>query len=528
MVSATVVLGATVATVFAVTAVGALAARGRVGNVEDFITARNTTGAGSLTATLVASSMGAWILFSPAEAGAAFGGLAAVAGYAAGSAVPMIAYAWLGPRIRRLIPRGHSLTEYAYARYGTAMYAYVLAVSVAYMFTFLAAEMTGITGALSLIAGVPRWQTAAVVGAAVLAYTAYGGLRASIVTDVVQTLVVLPLLAVAFGAALLSLGGTGAVYDRIVAADPSLLDPGFLGGLEFGAYVVIAVLGAEMLNQAWWQRVYTAESEATLRRSFLVAAVAVVPMVLLAGLFGPVARGLGLDLSGGRASVAFFVVVTETMPDAVVLAVAVLAVLLVTSSADTLLNAIASVVTADLPRLVDADDLTGAARLLTVAVALAAIAVGAQGYSVLAVFLTADLLASATFIPLLAGLFSPRVRGRAALVASVAGLVAGVAFFPIARPVLVPTVAGALPASFLYAFFGAAAVSGGVTLAAVLLAPGEYDLGRLEREIGRLDGAADGGPAGTGPDTAEVSRTADGGPDRGAVGDGGGGGGDRR
>jgi len=491
MVSAALVLGATIATVLVVAAVGGLAARGRIGSVEDFITARNATGTGSLTATLVASSMGAWILFSPAEAGAAFGGLAAVGGYAVGSAVPMVVYAWLGPRIRRLIPRGHSLTEYAYVRYGPAMYAYVLAVSVAYMFTFLAAEMTGITGALSLIAGVPRWRTAAVVGVAVLAYTAYGGLRASIVTDVVQTLVVLPLLAAAFGAALLSLGGTGVAYDRIVAADPALLDPGFLAGLEFGAYVVIAILGAEMLNQAWWQRIYTAESERALRRAFLVTAITVVPMVLLAGLFGPVARGLGLDLSGGRASVAFFVVVTETLPDAVVLAIAVLAVLLVTSSADTLLNAIASVVTADLPRLVDVADrtLTAGARLLTAAVALAATVVGAQGYSVLAVFLTADLLAAATFLPLLSGLVSRRVRGRAALGASLAGLAVGVAFFPIARP-LVP---GALPASFLYAFLGAAVVSGGVTAAVALLAPGDYDLDRLDREIGRLDASADGG-----------------------------------
>lgn len=51
----------------------------------------------------------------------------------------------------------------------------------------------------------------------------------------------------------------------------------------------------------------------------------------------------------GNASVAFFLVVNEVLPTPAVLAVVVLAVLLVVSSADTLFNAIASVVTADLP-----------------------------------------------------------------------------------------------------------------------------------------------------------------------------------
>ncbi len=490
MVSGGLVLGLTVAVVLLVAAVGTLASRGRVGSVEGFITARDSTDGGALTATLVASSMGAWILFSPAEAGAAFGGVAAVVGYAVGSALPMVVYAGLGPRIRRLIPEGHSLTEYAYARYGGAMYAYVLVVTIAYMFTFLAAEMTGITGALSLVAGVPRWQTAAVVGFAVLAYTTYGGLRASIATDVVQTLVILPLLAVTFGGALLALGGTDAVHADIVAADPRLLDPGFLVGVEFGAYVAVAILAAEMLNQAWWQRVYAARGEAALRRSFLLTAVTVVPMVFLAGLFGLVAQGRGLVQ--GNASVAFFLVVDAALPEWVVVGVVVLAVLLVTSSADTMLNAIASVVTADLPRVVDLRDraLTAGARLLTVVVALAAIVVGAQGYSVLTVFLTADLLAAATFLPLLSGLYSTRVRGTAAFAASVGGLAVGAVFFPPARALL--PVPGVTP-SFFLAFVGAAGVSGGLTAALAALAPADYDLGRLRREVTRLDGATDGG-----------------------------------
>jgi Na+/proline symporter len=446
--------------------------------------------------------MGAWILFSPAEAAAAFGGISALVGYGVGSAVPLLAYAFLGPRIREYIPEGHSITEYAYARYGTGMYVYVLLVSVAYMFVFLAAEMTGITGALALVAGVPLRQTAAVIGGFVLAYTAYGGLQASIFTDTVQTLVLLPLLAVGFGAAVFSLGGAGAVHETVLAQDASLVDPGFVPGLRFGAYVVVAILGAEMLNQAWWQRIYAGSSSREVRRSFLIAAVAVLPMVVTAGLFGLAATGLDSLVTSGaeyNADVAFFLVVNASFSEPVTLAVVLIAVLLVMSTADTLFNAIASVATADLRRLLadpDDDTLTLAARFLTVVVALAATVVGAQGYSVLQVFFTADLLATATFVPLLYGLYSPRPSGPGMLVASVAGLLVGAAMFPPAAGLLADLgVAGALPdPTFFRSFLSALLVSGSLALLSGRLSPAGFELDSLETEIGRLDDpAADGG-----------------------------------
>jgi Na+/proline symporter len=136
--------------------------------------------------------------------------------------------------------------------------------------------------------------------------------------------------------------------------------------------------------------------------------------------------------------------------------------------------------------------------LLTAVVAIAAAWVGAQGYSVLALFLTADLLAAATFLPLLAGLYTGRLTGRGALSASLAGLLVGLAFFPTLRGLVgtvVPT--SLLPGtSFFYAFFGAAIVSGGLAVLASQVTGSRYDLGRLGREIGRLDErdpATDGG-----------------------------------
>ncbi|MDX1610769.1 MAG: sodium:proline symporter [Candidatus Thermoplasmatota archaeon] len=490
MVSQGLALGITVATLALFTWLGIRYARGRITSTDEYLTARNSTKAGMTTATLIASSMGAWILFSPAETAAAFGGLAALLGYAFGSALPLIVFAWMGPRVRELMPKGRSLTEFAQARFGAAMHGYVLLVSLSYMFIFLAAEMTGISGALELVAGIPAWQTAALVGLFVVTYTAYGGLHASIFTDAVQTLIILPLILIAALVALVSIGGFGEMTASIQAADATLLDPGFVPGLQTGLMLTVAILGAEMLNQAWWQRIYAAQDAGTLRRSFIWAAMAILPIILIVGFFGLAAQGLGLVQAPGDASISFFLVTDATFPAWLSLGVVLLAVLLVMSTADTLLNAISSLATGDLPHLVDVptDKLTTWARVLTVVVAIGATFIGAQGYSVLTLFLFADLFAAATFIPLLAGLFSRRLGGGAALTSSVVGLLAGLVLFPYSNAWFagLPGVGGLLPApSMLYAFLAAAGLSGLLTWALSRMQPVGVDLTRLaKRDLG--------------------------------------------
>ena len=64
----------------------------------------------SLTTSLSASALGAWILFGPASA-ATWGGIGAVIGYALGTAAPMLFLLNFGPKIRREFPNGMSLTE---------------------------------------------------------------------------------------------------------------------------------------------------------------------------------------------------------------------------------------------------------------------------------------------------------------------------------------------------------------------------------------------------------------------------------
>ena len=283
--------------------------------------------------------MGVWILFIPAEAGAVFGGVSAIIGYGIGEALPLLTYAKLGPRIRKLIPNGHSLTEYAYVRYGPTAYFLVLVVSICYMLLFLSAELTGMTGVLELIMEIPRWQSALMIIFFVLLYTGYGGIRASIFTDTIQTLLILPLM-IAFALFIVyTLGGTTTIYTNVFSVDPNLLNPGFKTGLFFGFWVAIAILSAELMNQTWWQRIYASRDDSNLQTSFIAAALINMFIVILAGLFGVIARGhvdLITDPSnpGYNASSSLFLLFQTVSPERILVGVLILAILLTIGSAD--------------------------------------------------------------------------------------------------------------------------------------------------------------------------------------------------
>ena len=79
-------------------------------SLNTYLVSDRNEGAFSLSATLIASSLGAWILFGPPTA-ATWGGFGSVIGYALGTAFPMILLTFFGKKIRSLLPKGKSLTE---------------------------------------------------------------------------------------------------------------------------------------------------------------------------------------------------------------------------------------------------------------------------------------------------------------------------------------------------------------------------------------------------------------------------------
>ena len=159
-------------------------------NLSNYLTAGRNIGSLSLTTSLVASALGAWILFGPASA-ATWGGLGAVIGYSLGTAFPLFALIYLGKKFRNNYPKGKSLIEIIRLRFGSELFKLILFLSIFYMTIFLIAEVTAVSILINYISGTPLWITALLVIITTLTYTLYGGLKVSILTDNLQFLLII-------------------------------------------------------------------------------------------------------------------------------------------------------------------------------------------------------------------------------------------------------------------------------------------------------------------------------------------------
>ncbi len=406
--------------------IGILYTRGKRFSVEDFISARSSLGLGTLAATLVATSMGAWILFSPAET-SVVAGIVALIGYGLASACALFVFCVVGVRLRNLMPKGHSLTEFVYHRFGKLMYAMVLLITCFYMAVYLAAELTGIALAAQMVFGIPLFTTSLIVGISVLAYTSLGGFKASVFTDKVQSWFIVPLLALIFVGSLFFLGG----FDQVLSTVPAeLLSLSHVPGIEYALTLIIAIIGAELFNQTSWQRVYAAKSSRVVKQSFFIAGLVVIPIIVLAGLFGLLALGTG---AADEPSVAMFTFLLNVTPPWVLITAMVLGIILVMSSMDSLLNGFVSLFTVDLVRLrpsLKQESLHKAGKWFTVVVAAIAVLVSMKGLSVLYLFLLADLVCVAALFPVFYGMYAKKFSGSSAFISTIAGIIAGFLYFP--------------------------------------------------------------------------------------------------
>ena len=387
-----------------------------------------TASAGSLgffssVATLVASAAGVWILFSPPQA-AGWAGLKGLSGYALGQAAPFFVLAILGTRLLKMLPQGYSLPTWANTRYGRGAALFALVVCFFYMGIFLAAELTAIGTAAVLIADIPRWLTVVAVAFGTWLYTNRGGFGSVVWTDKIQFAILLPLLILMFVFVLVSLPEHIQSDQDFVLTET--LFPQF--GAGFGVTLFIAILAAQVFNQTLWQRAYACRNERVMRWSFFSAGLLIIPIILIAGSFGIFA--LRLNILADTAETELFLVMAQLAPEWLLLLLLLVAILLVMSSLDSLLNALAECATEFVSGPAAAADKSSAyiRYAVTSVLALLAALVAMRGYSVLYLFLLADLICAGTVFPLFYGLYKKSFSQSHMLVSAACGILCGLVF----------------------------------------------------------------------------------------------------
>jgi Na+/proline symporter len=396
--------------------------------INNYLTANRNIGLFSLTTSLVASALGAWILFGPASA-STWGGLGAVIGYSLGTAFPMILLIYLGKKIRNEFPRGSSLIEFMRKKFGKSLFKLILLMTIFYMFIFLCAEVTAVAVLINYISGTELWITALIVLLATLSYTLYGGLRASIFTDNIQMIVIGILLIVSVSY-IISFTGNEFSFAFIEEKNPQLLSSSYIPSYTAGLTFFIAVAATNLFHQGNWQRVYAAKDYQTLRKSLIISFFIIIPIVFFMGFAGMVSFSID---SGNRPDLGFFSLLLKEQSELLSLLVVTLGLALTISTVDTLVNAISSLFVIDGKATFNFDKKTNYLRLskyFIIFLSIIAFIIASKGFDILYLFLLADLFCCAFVFTVFYSFYNKNINERTAFISIVVGLIGGFLMFP--------------------------------------------------------------------------------------------------
>ncbi len=395
---------------------------------DNYLTANRNIGLISLTTSLTASALGAWILFGPASA-ATWGGIGSVIGYSLGTAFPMFFLIYLGKKIRKEFPKGSSLIEFIRKKFGKSLFKLILLMTIFYMFIFLCAEVTAVSVLINYISGTELWITALIVLTSTLVYTLYGGLRASIFTDNIQMVVIGVLFLISLFY-ITSFSGSEFSFEFIKKKNPHLLSPSYLPSYTAGLTFFIAVAATNLFHQGNWQRVYAAKNFETLRKSLIISFFTIIPIVFYMGFTGMVA--FSIDPST-RPDLGFFSILLKEQKEILSLVVIILGLALTISTIDTLVNAISSLIVIDGKATFNLNKKTNYfnfSKYLIVFLSIVSFIIASKGFDILYLFLLADLFCCAFVLTVFYSFYDKSINEKVAYLSIIIGLIGGFLIFP--------------------------------------------------------------------------------------------------
>ena len=396
--------------------------------LNNYLTANRNIGVFSLTTSLTASALGAWILFGPASA-ATWGGIGAVIGYSLGTAFPLFFLIYLGKKIRNEFPKGSSLIEFMRRKFGKSLFKLILLMTIFYMFIFLCAEVTAISVLINYISGTEFWITALVVLSSTLIYTLYGGLKASIFTDNIQMIVIGVLLFISF-IYITSFTGSKFSFDFVLKKNPQLLSSHYIPNYTAGLTFFIAVAATNLFHQGNWQRVYAAKNYQTLKKSLIISFLIIIPIVFFMGFSGMVA--FSIDPST-RPDLGFFSLLLKEQTIFLSLFIIILGMALTISTVDTLINAISSLVILDgkaVFNLGKKTDYLNFSKYIIIFLSFISFVIASKGFDILYLFLLADLFCCAFVLTVFLSFYDKSINENLAYISILIGLIGGFLLFP--------------------------------------------------------------------------------------------------
>ena len=350
---------------------------------DEYFVLNKSEGVLGLSLSFYASGMGLWILTSPAEV--AWYGLGYdIYGYALSAATPFLLIYIFGPKIADLLPKGATLAQFVETKYGNIAQKIVSIVAVIYMGAFLIAEFASISFVFESISSVRGILISLLIAITTLAYLFRHGFKASYFTDRLQSYGIILLLAIVLTIWL----SQNSLSELLTYANAGGLGSFETFSLKSALAVIIAVTAAEVFSMGYWQRTFSAENSKAIKQASIFSGVGAFLTILILGIGGAVGAGKGIE-----SPPLSFIEQLDLNNFTIILLVS-LATLLVTSSIDTLENAIASTISLDILKKKSEE-----AKLITLLVVCVSLVISIEVTSIFNVFLVADLFAACLVFP---------------------------------------------------------------------------------------------------------------------------------
>ncbi len=209
-------------------------------------------------------------------------GIAGAFWFAAPNMLALALFALLAPRIRECMPQGYTLPQYMQERLNSKR------VHRMYLFPYFFYQIMAVTVQLfaggnlvSLLTGIPLAYVMPMLASIALAYTLVSGLEASIITDVVQMLLIICVGSLILPMTWHAAGGIDVIQSGLGGVDgiESMLDPQV--AFSFGIVTAIGLLAGAMSDQQYWQRAFAIKKH-DLPKAFIFGAIlfGIVPIAL--------------------------------------------------------------------------------------------------------------------------------------------------------------------------------------------------------------------------------------------------------
>nr|WP_286169589.1 sodium:solute symporter family protein [Actinospica acidiphila] len=388
-------------------------------NADGYMTAGNNIGFGISAASMTATWIWASSMYASATSGYTYG-ISGPIHYGLWGALMILFIYPFGKRIRQVAPKAHTLAEVMYARYGRSSQLMLAGSNIVGSLISLMSNFIAGGVLISMLSPFTFTQGVFAVAAGVLLYTLWSGFRASVLTDFVQVVAMLGAVAVIvpvifFAADFPAAFETGA--ERLTPEQGDFFSS--TAFMEQGAPYIAAVLAYAIGNQTIAQRLFAVRQD-LIKPTFVTATVGYGAMVIGVGMLGVLALYLGYEPTGGDVNNIIPGMAAEYLPPVLLALFFIMIVGALSSTADSDLAALSSIMMADVygqnvagKEKANPRTMLLVGRITMVLATAAAVAFASLRLNILDLLVFVGALWGALVFPVLASFYWDKVSGKA-------------------------------------------------------------------------------------------------------------------